>query len=185
MKSGCLATATKHTLTTMKFYDMDNFRMEGFNHRNAIFGLGIEQKTRAEGPTPYLAVDFEASVGIDLKFTCLRIEIVDALSCDAECRPIPCANLRGASRCVRIGSEVIVETPCTNRFPQGEHFRRVPRIGNLHHHRIEWRERLGDDIPAIVLRSESNNRPATLRYDCRRTGKRSMPDALLLDHGSS
>jgi hypothetical protein len=81
--------STKHTVTTMKFYDVDNFRMEGFNHQNAIFALGIEQKTRAEGPTPYFAVDFEPSFGIDLKFTCLRIEIVDALSCDAEGRPIP------------------------------------------------------------------------------------------------
>ena len=37
--------STKHTLTKMKFYDVDNFRMEGFNHQNAIFGLGIEQRT--------------------------------------------------------------------------------------------------------------------------------------------
>ena len=36
--------STKHTLTTMKFHDVDNFKMEGFNHQNAIFGLGIEQK---------------------------------------------------------------------------------------------------------------------------------------------
>ena len=37
--------STKHTLTKMKFYDVDNFRMDGFNHQNAIFGLGIEQRT--------------------------------------------------------------------------------------------------------------------------------------------
>jgi Immunity protein 50 len=79
-----LYVSSKHTLTTMKFYDVDNFRMEGFNHQNAIFALGIEQKTRAEGPTPYFAVDFEPSFGIDLKFACLPIEIVDALSCDAD-----------------------------------------------------------------------------------------------------
>jgi hypothetical protein len=40
-----------HTLATMKFYDVDNFEMEGFNHQNAIFGLSIEQKTWSEGPT--------------------------------------------------------------------------------------------------------------------------------------
>jgi hypothetical protein len=55
--------STKHTLTTMKFYDVDNFRMEGFNHQNAIFGLGIEQKTRAEGPRPYFAVEKAVSNG--------------------------------------------------------------------------------------------------------------------------
>jgi hypothetical protein len=76
---------TKHTLTTMKFYDVDNFKMEGFNHQNAIFGLGIEQKTRDEGgPTPYFAVDFEPSFGIGATFTCSRIEIADVVPCNAE-----------------------------------------------------------------------------------------------------
>jgi hypothetical protein len=76
--------STKHTLATMKFYDVDSFKMEGFNHQNVIFGLGIERKTRDEGPTPYFAVDFEPSFGIDATFTCLRIEIVEAVPCDAE-----------------------------------------------------------------------------------------------------
>ncbi|HME13293.1 MAG TPA: Imm50 family immunity protein [Candidatus Acidoferrum sp.] len=78
----------KHTLTTFKFSDVDNFKMEGFNHQNAIFGLGIEQKTREEGPTPYFAVDFEPSFGIGATFTCLRIEIVEAVSCDPEGTPV-------------------------------------------------------------------------------------------------
>jgi hypothetical protein len=76
--------STKHTLVTMRFYDVDNLKMEGFNHQNAIFGLGIEQKNRDEGPTPYFAVDFEPSFGIDATFTCLRIEIAEAVPCDAE-----------------------------------------------------------------------------------------------------
>jgi hypothetical protein len=76
--------STKHTLVTMRFYDVHNFKMEGFNHQNAIFGLGIEQKTRDEGPTPFFAVDFEPSFGIDATFTCLRIAIAEAVPCDAE-----------------------------------------------------------------------------------------------------
>jgi hypothetical protein len=72
----------------MRFYDLDNFKMEGFNHQNAIFGLTIEQKTREEGPTPYFTVDFEPSFGIGATFTCLRIEIVAAVPCDAEGTPI-------------------------------------------------------------------------------------------------
>jgi hypothetical protein len=81
--------STKHTLTTVKFFDVDNFKMEGFNHQNAIFGLEIDQKTREEGPTPYFTVDFEPSFGIDATFTALRIEIVEAVPCDAEGIPIP------------------------------------------------------------------------------------------------
>jgi Immunity protein 50 len=80
--------STKHTLATIKFYDVDSFKMEGFNHQNAIFGLAIEQQTRSDGPTPYFVVDFESSFGIDATFTCLRIEITEAIPCDAEGRPI-------------------------------------------------------------------------------------------------
>lgn len=77
----------KHTLASMKFFDVDDFRMEGFNHQNAIFGLVIEQKTREEGPTPYFKVDFDPSFGIDASFTCQRIEITEAVSCTAEGSP--------------------------------------------------------------------------------------------------
>jgi len=30
-----------HTLTTLRFCDVDEFRMEGFNHQNAILGLSV------------------------------------------------------------------------------------------------------------------------------------------------
>lgn len=79
---------TNHTLLTMRFCDVDNFKMEGFNHQNAIFGLEIEQKSREEGPTPYFAVTFDPSFGIGATFTCRRIEIVEAVSCNAEGAPI-------------------------------------------------------------------------------------------------
>jgi hypothetical protein len=80
---------TKHTLATMKFYDVDDFKMEGFNQQNVIFGLRIEQKTREDGSTPYFAVDFDPSFGIDATFTCLRIEIAEALPCNADGSPTP------------------------------------------------------------------------------------------------
>ena len=75
---------TKHTLATIRFYDVDDLKLEGFNHQNAIFGLGIEQKTRDQGPSPYFAVEFDPAFGISATFTCLRIEIVDAVPCDAD-----------------------------------------------------------------------------------------------------
>jgi hypothetical protein len=62
--------STKHTLATMKFFDVDNFKMEGF--------------TREEGPSPYFEVDFEPSFGIDATFTCSRIEIIEAVPCNVE-----------------------------------------------------------------------------------------------------
>lgn len=78
----------KHTLATMKFYDVDSFKMEGFNHQNAIFGLVIEQKTREEGPTPYFSVNFDPAFGIEASFTCQRIEVAGTQPCTSEGEPI-------------------------------------------------------------------------------------------------
>jgi Immunity protein 50 len=72
----------------MKFYDVDSFKMEGFNHQNAIFGLVIEQKTREEGPTPYFSVNFDPAFGIEASFTCQRIEVAGAQPCTSEGEPI-------------------------------------------------------------------------------------------------
>ena len=77
----------KHTLVTMRFYDIENLKLEGFNHQNVIFGLGIEHRTRDEGPSPYFSVHFDQCFGIGAAFTCLRIEIVEAMSCDPEGNP--------------------------------------------------------------------------------------------------
>jgi hypothetical protein len=47
-------------------------------------GLGIEQKDPRRRTYAIFAVDFEPAFGIDATFTCLRIEIVEAVPCDAE-----------------------------------------------------------------------------------------------------
>jgi len=73
-----------HTLTTLKFSDVDDFRMEGFNHQNAILGLSITRQERSEKPSPYFSVDLEPAFGISASFKCLTIEVVDAATCTAE-----------------------------------------------------------------------------------------------------
>jgi hypothetical protein len=80
---------TKHTLVTIKFSTIDNFKMEAFHHQNALFGLNIDHRTRTEGPSPYFTVAFDPSFGIDASFTCLRIEITEALPCDHQGNPSP------------------------------------------------------------------------------------------------
>ncbi len=80
--------STKHTMTTMKFYDVDNFKMEGFNHQNAIFGLGIEQRHETKA-LRHTSRSISSHPLESTTFTCLRIEIVEAVPCDAEGSPIP------------------------------------------------------------------------------------------------
>jgi hypothetical protein len=71
----------KHTLTTIQFRDVDEFRMEGFNHQNAILGLDIVEEERPQGPTPVFRVTFRPAFGIGAAFICLRIGVLSAAPC--------------------------------------------------------------------------------------------------------
>ena len=68
----------------IRFFDVDHFQMEGFNHQNAILGLSIDRLERSEGPSPYLAVRMEPAHGMGASFECLRIEVLDARPCDGD-----------------------------------------------------------------------------------------------------
>jgi hypothetical protein len=71
----------KHTLATIRFLDVLESRIEGFNHQNAILGLDISQEERSEGPSPVFAVIFRPAFGIDAALSCLRVELIDAVPC--------------------------------------------------------------------------------------------------------
>ena len=70
-----------HTLTTLRFHDVDEFSMEGFNQQNAIFELSIEQRERNDGPSPFFFVEFRPAFGMSASFKCFRVEVVDAVRC--------------------------------------------------------------------------------------------------------
>ena len=77
-----------HTLTTLQFCDVDEFRMEGFNHQNAILGLSVTHQQRAKGPSPCFVVHLEPAFGMGASFSCLRVEVVDAIPCSEVGKPI-------------------------------------------------------------------------------------------------
>ncbi|MFY9673728.1 MAG: Imm50 family immunity protein [Terriglobales bacterium] len=70
-----------HTFTILRFYDVDDFQMEGFNHQNAIMELILRSEERNEGPSPYFAVKIEPAFGMGASFKCLRIEVSAAVPC--------------------------------------------------------------------------------------------------------
>jgi len=73
-----------HMLTTLKFYDVDDFQMQGFNHQNAMMGLAISSEQRSDGPSPYFAVEVAPAFGMGASFKCLRMEVVEAIPCSDE-----------------------------------------------------------------------------------------------------
>ena len=66
-----------HTLATLRFHDISELQMEGFNHQNAIFGLSITSAP-IEGFPQRAQVEFEPAFGITATFYCLRAEVLDA-----------------------------------------------------------------------------------------------------------
>ena len=83
--------SSHHTLTTLRFEDVDDFRMEGFNHQNAILELSIHIHPRGtfgdgQDLPPYLVVQFKPAFGMGASFRCFRIEVVDAVRCTEDGR---------------------------------------------------------------------------------------------------
>jgi Immunity protein 50 len=70
-----------HTLTTLRFHDVREFSMDGFNQQNAILGLSITHQERSGGPSPFFEVHFDSAFGMDAKFECFRVEVLDAMKC--------------------------------------------------------------------------------------------------------
>ena len=73
-----------HTLVTLRFHDVNEFRMEGFNHQNAILGLSITRQKRSQGPSPVFAIHFDPAHGMGASFICSRVEVVDAIRCSED-----------------------------------------------------------------------------------------------------
>jgi hypothetical protein len=71
---------SNHTLATIRFLEIEDLKMEDFNHQNVIFGLEIRQETRDQGPSPFFAVDFDPSHGVDATLMCQRIEVLSAVT---------------------------------------------------------------------------------------------------------
>jgi hypothetical protein len=75
--------ADNDVLATLRFYDVDQVRLEGFNHNNSIVGLAASQEPRgfyANGKPlpPGLLVSIEQGFGLLGSFTCTRIEVLAA-----------------------------------------------------------------------------------------------------------
>ncbi len=73
----------KHTLVTLRFHDVEDCRLEGFNHQNAILGLEVTgAESAGSRKTPLRAVRMKSAFGVDASFKCSRCEVVAALPCN-------------------------------------------------------------------------------------------------------
>jgi Immunity protein 50 len=77
-------TASPDILATLRFHDVNDFTMSGFNHINQIVELSVTVQERGtfsngERLPPYLVVSLERGFGISASFRCFRIEVLEAV----------------------------------------------------------------------------------------------------------
>ncbi len=58
-------------LLTLRFYEVEEVKLEGFNHQNVLFSLTVAKEQRFE-------VELESIFGISGTFSCSVIEVVSA-----------------------------------------------------------------------------------------------------------
>lgn len=68
---------------TLRFRDVDDLNLQGFNHCNQIVGLWFalqDRGTFTDGTPlpPYVLVEFERGFGISASFKCFGVEVVEA-----------------------------------------------------------------------------------------------------------
>ena len=71
-------------VATIRFHDVEDFKMDGFNHVNQIVELSIIGQEPGVVSTgtwfpQHLVVTFEPGFGMQASFRCFRIEVVDAM----------------------------------------------------------------------------------------------------------
>jgi hypothetical protein len=66
----------KHSIVTLLFLGLDELTLDGFNHQNALFELGIAETE----PGGLLRVTFESAYGLESELTCRTIKVVSVVS---------------------------------------------------------------------------------------------------------
>ena len=72
----------KHTLVTLAFHGIDELQLDGFNHQNVLFGLGLEDISDRQLEILKWHISFDSSFGLAATFMCKEIEVVRAVPFD-------------------------------------------------------------------------------------------------------
>jgi Immunity protein 50 len=67
-----------HTLAKLRFLQVDNFKAEGFNQQNILWGLDITDVSERGLDDIKFAVRFPSSFGLEMEFCCKAVAVVRA-----------------------------------------------------------------------------------------------------------
>jgi hypothetical protein len=77
-----------HVLVHMRFLDVVELQLDGFNHQNALMGLSITDLRDRQMERVRWAAHFDSAFGIDASFQCYAVEVVSIIRCNKDGEPI-------------------------------------------------------------------------------------------------
>jgi Immunity protein 50 len=78
-----------HVLVRMRFSQVAELQLTGFNYQNALFELEISDLRELQLEHIQFDVRFNSSHGVDASFQCRAIEVVEVTQCDRHGEPLP------------------------------------------------------------------------------------------------
>ncbi len=77
------APGTRPSRVTLRFDEVEDLELSGFNYQNSIYGLVIGQSKRGTGDSDGFHVWIDPAFGLGATFRCSTIEVVEATGVDA------------------------------------------------------------------------------------------------------
>jgi hypothetical protein len=77
-----------HVLVRLRFLDVVELRLDGFNHQNVLFELELSDLRERQWEHIFFEVHFDSSHGMGASFQCHAIEVVEVTPCDEKGIPI-------------------------------------------------------------------------------------------------
>ena len=77
-----------HVLVHLRFLDVVELRLDGFNYQNALMGLTLTDLRDRQMERVRWAVRFDSAFGVDASFQCCAVEVVSVVPCSKAGEPI-------------------------------------------------------------------------------------------------
>jgi hypothetical protein len=77
-----------HVLVHLRFRDVVELRLDGFNHQNALMGLTLTDLRDRQLEHVLWEVRFDSAYGLDASFQCYDVEVVSVVPCRKGREPI-------------------------------------------------------------------------------------------------
>lgn len=76
-----------HVLVHLRFSDVVELQLEGFNHQNALTELSLTDLRDRHMEQVKWSVRFESAFGVDSSFQCHAVEVISVVPCDSSGKP--------------------------------------------------------------------------------------------------